>query len=587
MLQFLKYVLATLVGLFLFFFVGFILMLGLAAAVGSRQDQVQVKANSVLRLDLDRAIVENDNTENPFSNIGPFKATEQAGVIQIKQALAAAAKDAHISGVALKAGMPRGGWGSLQEIRNALTAFRKSGKFVYAYDEAYDEQGYYLASMADRLYVAPTGMIEFNGLAAETEFFKGTLEKLDIQPVIFRVGTYKSAVEPFLLDKMSEASREQTQSFLHSIYDAVLNDISKSRNVPVAQLRQTADSLTAFQPMRALQSRLVTNVGYMDEFENEIRRSLKLDTDKKINYVGLNSYLKAAPASTGPGENRVAVIVGAGEIVSGENESSEQLASETFIKELRKARQDDKVKAVVLRINSPGGSGLASDVMWREIQLLKKKKPVVASMSDYAASGGYYLAMGCNKIVAQPTTITGSIGVFSLLFRVDNFLKNKLGVTLDRVKTNAHADWPTLTREMDAFEKARFQQWTDQFYDIFTKKAAEGRHMSQARLQELASGRVWSGSQARANGLVDALGGLDDAIRLAASEAKLKDGDYRVKYPARRSFLESLMEDLKEEQESRLLQNTLGDLAPYAHNLRHISTWQGLQARMPYTLRVK
>ena len=340
--------------------------------------------------------------------------------------------------------MPRGGWGSLQEIRKALADFRKSGKFIYAYDEAYDEQGYYLSSVADRVYVAPTGMVEFNGLAAETEFFRGTLEKLDIQPVIFRVGTYKSAVEPFLLDKMSEASREQTQSFLNSIYDAVLSDISRSRNVPVAQLRQTADSLTAFQPLRALQSRLVTNVGYIDEYENEIRRKTKLEAGKKISYISLNRYLKALPAAKGPADSRVAILVGAGDIVSGRDETGRQIASESFIKELRKLRDDDKVKAVVLRINSPGGSGLASDVMWREIQLLRKKKPVVASMSDYAASGGYYLAMGCNKIVAQPTTITGSIGVFSLLFKVDDFLKNKLGITLDRVKTNAHADWPTL-----------------------------------------------------------------------------------------------------------------------------------------------
>ncbi len=591
MLQFLKYVLATLVGLVLFSVVAFFIVVGIASAVGSASESVTLEDNSVLKLDLNKSFTEHDNVSNPLSDLsGPFKSSKsQVGVVQLKQALAYAKTDAKIKGIYLKANSPSTGWAVLEEVRNALIDFKKSGKFVYAYGETYSEQGYYLSSVADKLYLNPSGGIDFNGLNAEYEFYKGTFDKLDIKPVVFRVGNYKSAVEPFLRENMSEENREQTKSFLNSIYNQVLDEVSKSRGVSVAELKTIADSLKAYEPMDALKNKMVTNVGYYDEFDTAIHKVLKTDDDKKVNYVGLDKYLKTISADKdAPNtDNKIAVIVAEGSIVDGSDNSDGQIASEKTAAEIRKARKDKNVKAIVLRINSPGGSGLASEVMWREIQLAREKKPVIASMSNYAASGGYYLAMGCNKIVAQPTTITGSIGVFSLFFRVDEFTKNKLGITFDRVNTNAHSDYPTLTREMDDFEKAHFQRSTDRFYEVFTTKAAQGRKMPVEKLRALAGGRVWSGLEGKQNGLVDELGGLEKAISLAASEAKLKTGEYRVRYPAKKEFFETLFDTVDAEQEARLLNSTFGDLVPYVQKLKKLQTMNGLQARLPYEINIR
>ncbi|PKK37014.1 signal peptide peptidase SppA [Siphonobacter sp. SORGH_AS_0500] len=591
MLQFLKYVLATIVGLLLFSVVAFFLIIGIASVVGSASESVTLDDNSVLKLDLNKSFTEHDNVSNPLSDFsGPFISNKsQVGVVQLKQALAYAKTDSKIKGIYLKANSPSTGWAVLEEVRNALIDFKKSGKFVYSYGETYTEQGYYLSSVADKIYLNPSGGIDFNGLNAEYEFYKGTFDKLDIKPVVFRVGNYKSAVEPFLRENMSEENREQTKSFLNSIYNQVLDEVSKSRGVSVAELKTIADSLKAYEPTDALKNKIVTNVGYYDEFDTAIRKALKINEDQKVNYVNLDKYQKTISADKdAPNtDNKIAVIVAEGSIVDGSDDSDGQIASEKTAAEIRKARKDKNVKAIVLRINSPGGSGLASEVMWREIQLAREKKPVIASMSNYAASGGYYLAMGCNKIVAQPTTITGSIGVFSLFFRVDEFTKNKLGITFDRVNTNAHSDYPTLTREMDDFEKAHFQRSTDRFYEVFTNKAAQGRKMPVEKLRALAGGRVWSGLEGKQNGLVDELGGLDKAISLAASEAKLKSGEYRVRYPAKKEFFETLFDTVDAEQEARLLNSTFGDLVPYVQKLKKLQTMNGLQARLPYEINIR
>ncbi len=590
MLQFLKYVLATLVGLVLFSVVAFFIIFGIASAVGSASENVTLDDNSVLKLDLNKSFTEHDNVSNPLSDLsGPFMSSKsQVGVVQLKQALAYAKTDAKVKGIYLKANSPSTGWAVLEEVRNALIDFKKSGKFVYSYGETYSEQGYYLSSVADKIYLNPSGGIDFNGLNAEYEFYKGTFDKLDIKPVVFRVGNYKSAVEPFLRENMSEENREQTKSFLNSIYNQVLDEVSKSRGISVMELKSIADSLKAYEPTDALKNKMVTNVGYYDEFDTAIHKVLKIEDDKKVNYVSLDKYLKTISDTDSPNtDNKIAVIVAEGSIVDGSDNSDGQIASEKTAAEIRKARKDKNVKAIVLRINSPGGSGLASEVMWREIQLAREKKPVIASMSNYAASGGYYLAMGCNKIVAQPTTITGSIGVFSLFFRIDEFTKNKLGITFDRVNTNAHSDYPTLTREMDDFEKAHFQRSTDRFYEVFTNKAAQGRKMPVEQLRAIAGGRVWSGLEGKQNGLVDELGGLDKAISIAASEAKLKTGEYRVRYPAKKEFFETLFDTVDAEQEARLMNSTFGDLVPYVQKLKKLQTMNGLQARLPYEINIR
>ena len=489
MLQFFKYVLATIVGIILLQILALLLFFGIAAALSS-DDKVNVAENSVLKLDLDKPIVDQAPEENPFEALGgPFaEATSGVGLIQLKKVLANAKADPNIKGIYLQSGYPSAGWATLDELRAALLDFRKSGKFVYNYGEVMTEKGYYLASAADRIYLNPAGGVEFNGISAEYQFFKGTLDKLEIKPLIFRVGNYKSAVEPFFRTDMSEESKAQTRSFLNSIHTHVLSNIAQSRGVTVPYLMGLKDSLKITTPQSALKYKLVTHVNYYDEFESDLRKTLKInDADKKIEFISIDKYEKAADVvkEEGDRKNRIAVLLTAGEITSGKGGDG-QIGSDKVAAELRKLRKDKNVKAVVLRIDSPGGSALASDVIWREVLKTRESKPVIASMGDYAASGGYYMAMGCNKIVAEPTTITGSIGIFGVLFNFQNLLQNKLGITSDRVGTNAHADWPSVTREMTEFEKAVIQQQVNRGYEMFTTKAAQGRKMPVEKLKSLA-----------------------------------------------------------------------------------------------------
>jgi protease IV len=589
MLQFLKYVLATLVGLFLFMVIGFFLMVGIVGSI-SKDPETQLEANSVLKLNLNRPI-EEMAADDPFDdlNVPGFSSTpSNVGLVQLKEAIANAKLDDNIKGIYLEANYPMAGYATVEEIRNALIDFKSSGKFIFSYGEIYTEKGYYLSSVANRIFLNPAGGMELNGISSDYTFFKGTFDKLEIKPEIFKVGEYKSAVEPFVRENMSEPNREQTVSFLNSINDFTFQNIAKVRNLTAAELKNIADSLLVQKPADALKYKLVTDLGYYDQVDSTLRKQLKLEEDKKINYVTLSKYSKAPKTiQSNTSENRIAVIIASGEIVSG-NGGQENIGSDKIAAEIRKARLDKKVKAVVLRINSPGGSALASDVMWREVILTRKVKPIVASMSDLAASGGYYMAMGCDQIVAHPNTITGSIGIFGMLFNVENFLKNKLGVTVDGVKTNRYADFPNLTRNLTDFERDVIQRSVENGYDIFTSKAAQGRKMTQDDLKKLASGRVWSGAEAVQNGLVDKLGGLEDAVQIAAKAAKLKDNDYRVRYyPAKKNFLEELMSDMSEENEARAIRNQLGFLAPYAKTILQLKNLEGIQARMPYELELR
>lgn len=590
MWQFIKYVLATIIGLFLFSMLAFFVLIGIGAAVSSSSDQKTiVNENSVLKLNLNKVI----NEDVPEDPLGPLADafggdTPTAGLFQIKDVLLNAKNDPNIKGIYLQANAPLAGWATLEEIRNALLDFKKSGKFVYSYGEIYDERGYYLSSVSDKIYLNPAGGMEFNGLNAEYTFFKGTLDKLGVEPLVFRVGDYKSAVEPFIRENMSEPNREQLKAFLNVINNHVFQKIAESRGLTVANLNQIADSLKVDNPQGALDTKLVTNLGYYDEFEADLKKRLKVSDDKKIDFIGLDKYLKAEKTvEEGSFDNRIAVIVAEGDIVSGKGEDG-QIGSDKYAAEIRKARLDKKVKAVVLRINSPGGSALASDVMWREITLTAKTKPIVASMSDYATSGGYYMAMGCSKIVAQPTTITANIGIFGLLFNSEKFMKDKLGITFDRVNTNAHSDWPSVTRNMSDFEKAMIQKSINQGYETFTSKAAQGRKMPLEKLKSLANGRVWSGAEAKQNGLVDALGGFDDAVKLAAQAAKLKEGDYRLRFsPTKKTFLEGILDKTNEEVEARTLKAQFGDLAPYVRQVQQLRTLEGIQARLPFQMEIR
>lgn len=590
MLQFLKYVLATVVGLLLFSFVGFLLLIGLGAALSSASDsKPAVKENTVLKLDLDKPIEER-SVNNPFNGFGPVSSSGDAiGLVELKRALNEAKKDDNIKGIYLQTESPSAGWASLEEVRNALIDFKQSKKFVYAYAETMTEKGYYIASVADKIYLNPAGDLEWNGLNAELSFFKGTLDKLSIKPEIFKVGDFKSAVEPFIRENMSDPNRLQVNSFLNSVNDHMLVRVAQSRNLRVDSLKNYANNLTIQKPEDALRTKLVTNIGYQDELESLMKKQLGVDEKKKINYVSLSRYEESEKTSDdtdGTSKNRIAVIIASGDIQSGKS-GDNSIGSETIVEEIRKARLDDKVKAIVLRVNSGGGSALASDVMYREVQLARKVKPVIGSMSDYAASGGYYMLMGCDKIVAQPNTITGSIGVFSLLFNTENFFKNKLGVTYDRVKTNTNADFPTATHEMTPFQKQTMQRATERIYAEFTSKAASGRKLPIDSLRAIAGGRVWTGTQGKAIGLVDQLGGLDDAIKLAARSAKLKDDDFQLRYqPRKKEFLEQLMLSFGNDEEAKI-QAQLGDLAPYVKYMKKLKMMEGAQMRMPFEMEIR
>jgi len=587
MRQFFKYVLATIVGLLLFSIVFVFLFIGIISAVGAASDnEVAVKENSVLKLDLNDPIQE-IGVDNPFGDFGMGgSGGDVIGLLDLRKALSNAALDPNIKGIYIQAEYPQAGWATLEEVRNALLEFRKSKKFIYAYGEVMTEKGYYLASVADQIYLNPAGSLEWNGLEAEYTFFKGTLEKLNIKPVIFRVGEYKSAVEPFILDKMSEASKRQTASFLNSVNDHFLANVAASRRLNAATIKQLADNLGVRTPADALKAKLLIEQEFELELEAKKIEAPGITERKKIDFITLGKYEKAKSyLKEGPLSNRIAVIITEGEIVSGNDKDN--IASDRVAEQIRKARLDDQVKAIVMRINSPGGSALASDVMWREIQLARQAKPVIASMSDYAASGGYYMAMGCNQIVAQPNTITGSIGIFGMLFNTEGFFRDKLGMTYDRVETNPYADFPSLTREMSAFEKGVLQQSVERGYNLFTLKAAQGRKMPVDSLRKLASGRVWTGTQAKANGLVDKLGGLDEAIRLAAQAAKLKEGDYRVRYtPEKKNAFEEIIKEFTGDEDARLTAQ-LGDLAPYVQYLKKLKHMEGVQARMPFELEIR
>lgn len=589
MLQFFKYVLATIVGLLLFMVLFFFLLVGIGSAVSSASDSVtDVKEKSVLKIDMNQVINETAPEDDPFQelfNDGPG----QVGLIQLKEAIANAKLDPNVKGIYLHIEYPMAGFATLEEIRDALIDFKKSKKFVYTYGEIMTEQAIYLASVADKSFLNPAGGLEFNGLGTEMMFLKGMFDKIGVKPEVFRVGQYKSFVEPYTRTNMSDENREQVTSYVNNIADYMYTEIGNARGISKAEIDNILNNALIQTPQDAVKYKLLTNVGYEDEFEDALRSKLDLKKDAKVSYVSLGKYSKAKKyVVQGNRDNRIAVIIGEGGIQSGESSSGESIGSETIVKELRKARNDKKVKAIVLRINSGGGSALASDVMWREIELTKKVKPIIASMGDYAASGGYYMAMSCDTIVAHPTTVTGSIGIFGIIFNAQELLNNKMGITFDGVASHKYANSPSMTRTMSDAEKMMIQNSVNRGYESFTSKAAKGRGMSIDALKAIAGGRVWTGSQAKANGLVDVLGGLDDAIAIAAKKVKLKDADYRITYaPKAKSDFQKIVEDISGGSEDAALKAYLGEFAPYAKELKNIQKMDRLQARMPYMVTIK
>ena len=593
MLQFFKFTFASILGFLLAFLIGIVIIASIAS---SSKNTPEIEDNTVLHLKLNAPITER-SSENPLEDLDlPISTGEPTslGLVEILQAIKDAKEDAKIKGIYLNSKTVGAGFASLQEIRDAIIDFKKSGKFVVAYADYYSEGAYYLASVADKIYLNPQGMMEFNGLSSEVAFIKGTLEKLEVKPMIFKVGDFKSAVEPLILDKMSDPNRAQVTSYLNSVYDFYLKNVALSRGIDLKELTILSDSMSVRTPEDALKYKLITHLGYEDEAEDDIKKSLKLTEKQKIITVSISKYIKSqAEKIRNTSSNRVAVLVADGEIVDGKGEKG-QIGTE-LAQELRKLRKDDKVKAIVLRINSPGGSALTSDIIWREVILTRKVKPIIASMSNVAASGGYYIAMACDTIVAQPNTITGSIGVFGVLFNAEGLLKNKIGVTTDRVTTGFYSDLGNPSHGMSDTEGKIIQNSVERIYEDFTSKAAKGRKMTQDDLKKVASGRVWTGAQGKENGLIDVLGDFNAAIQIAAKKAKI-DKDFSLRYyPAKKDFFQTLFNksaETKANMPSNAIQTAIKqemgeELYQQYQAIQKLKNMKGVQMRLPFDLIIK
>lgn len=586
-MRFLGNVLAVIVGLLIFSVMSFFIFAGLIAIISTSEDDVTVKNNTVLVMDLEgRVLVERTNEDDPsFSSLSLFGGVPTVGLSNLKRAIETAKENDDVKGIYLKAGTFSAGQANMKELRDELIAFKNAGKFILSYGEYYSENGYYLSSAADEVYLNPAGLMEYNGFASEIIFFSGLFKKLEIKPEVFRVGDFKSAVEPFLLEEMSEENRLQTESFLNDLNQLAINEVAISRGLEPKRVMEINSKMLIRRVNDAIELNMIDGLYYEDQVLDVIRQKLEIEEDGKIPTINITKMNKAAKSKNRTSKNRIAVIVAEGEIVSGEMEG--MIGSEEFAKEISKARKNKDIKAIVLRINSPGGSALASEVMWREIDKARKEKPVIASMGDVAASGGYYLAAAADTIVAQPNTITGSIGIFALWFNAEGLLKNKLGITTDVAKTGEFSDFLSPTRQLSETERSIFQGFVEDGYDLFLDRVATGRDRSKEEIMSVASGRVWSGNQALENGLVDVLGNLENAIEIAAEKAGVSD-DYRtVYYPQTKPWFERFMSQFSNEVQARIGLQQYGPLSPYVNELEKLKRMEGLMLRMPYDIKVR
>ncbi len=582
MKQFFKFVFASMLGVFLSIIVFIVLFSAIIfGVVNSSKETVEIDENTILHINLDYPIVERTE-ENPLEDLdfGPFKSQKTIGLNDILKSISHAATNDNITGIYLDATYLMAGMATTDEIRNALIDFKKSGKFIYAYSEVYTQKAYYLASVANKIYLNPQGVLELKGFSSQNMFFKGALNKLEIEAQVIKVGTYKSAVEPFILDKMSDANKLQMNSLLNSLYNNFVDKIAQSRNLNVDTVKSIAYNLKIRTPQDALKFKLIDGLKYKDEVLDELKAKCKIDKKKNLTTVGVTDYAGSITTNEEESVNKIAVIYANGEINGGEGDET-SIGSEGISRSLRKARLDDKVKAVVLRVNSPGGSSLASDVIWREVLLTKQVKPIIVSMGDYAASGGYYIACAADSIIAEPNTITGSIGVFAIIPNLKGMLNNKLGLTFDGVKTGQFADLGDVTRPLTDAEKMILQKEVNRVYSDFTLRVSQGRKIPQAQVDSIGQGRVWTGTQALKLKLVDKLGHLKDAIAVAAKKAKLTD--YRlVAYPEQKTGFLSFLDKSGDKIKESIIKAELGDTYNnYYQKLKQASTQKGIYMRLP------
>lgn len=587
MKDFLKFTLATVTGIIvsgvILFFISILVFFSI---VSSSESETQVRKNSIMMLDLNGALVERSQ-ENPFDFFmqDDYKTY---GLDDILSSIKKAKENDDIKGIYIQASSLGAGFASLEEIRNALKDFKESGKFIVAYGDAYTQSLYYLSSVADKVLLNPQGMVEWRGLAATPMFFKDLLEKVGVEMQVFKVGTYKSAVEPFISTEMSPANREQVNAYLSSIWGRVTGDIAESRKMTVEALNAEADRMLMFYPAEeSVKSGLVDTLIYKNDVRNYLKTLVGIDEDDRMPVLGLQDMInvkKNVPKDKSG--NVIAVYYAYGEIDGGSSSANEGINSEKVIKDLRKLKDDEDVKAVVLRVNSPGGSAYGSEQIWHAVSQLKKEKPVIVSMSDYAASGGYYISCNADTIVAEPTTLTGSIGIFGMMPNAKG-LSDKIGVNFDVVKTNPYADFGTITRPMNDGEKGLMQMYINHGYDLFLTRCSEGRGINKEELDKIAQGRVWTGSTAKELGLVDELGGLDKALEIAVAKSGV-DAYTVMNYPAKESFFESLMNTNPGNYiKARMLNGKMGEIYQQFSIIENFDKIDRIQARVPFELNIQ
>ncbi len=589
-MRFLGNVLATIVGLFVFCMIFFFGIILIGALFGGGSEKVSVEKNSVIEFDLSKVTTDYagkfDYKDFEYLNDN----NKHDGLSDILRAIKEAKTDDHIKGISILNDESKLGMAQIKAVRKALEDFKKSGKFVFAYANVFSQKEYYLNSVANTIYLNPIGELEFKGLSSEVLFFKDFQDKYGIKMEVIRHGKYKSAVEPFLENKMSDANREQISTLLNSVWNSVLSDIAVSRNIPAAKLNEIANGLLARTPEMAKAQHLVDKIAYEDIYHNDIRKILNVDSDKDYNTISILDYAEnvASTAKTYTTKDKIAIIYAQGEIGSGEGDVNE-VGEGSMRRSLREARLDNQVKAIVLRIDSPGGDALTSDLIWREIENTKKVKPVIVSMGNLAASGGYYIACNATKIFAENNTITGSIGVFGLL---PNFtqLTSKMGINSEQVSTNTNAADYSIFKPLTENYKAFAQEGVEKIYSTFVSRVAAGRRMTFAQVDAIGQGRVWSGADALKIGLVDAIGGMDDALQYAAHLVKIKD--YKTQnFPVYEKNFEDLLDGLGlpflKSKESFIQAEIGEENYKVIQQIRRVQAKKGVQASLPFEINIQ
>lgn len=571
---------ASMLGTVLVLIILFIISLGIVAGIvaATSSDEVVIDKNTILVFKMDKPVADRSPKMPVF---GMFGTEKYLGLTDILKNLKKAKTDKNVPGIYLDLSSVQASMATVEEIREGLLDFKKSGKFIWAYSEGYDQKAYYLASTADKIYLTPQGMVFFTGLSTNMMFLKGTLEKLDIKVQVIRHGKFKAATEPLFLDKMSPENRKQTTELITDLWDTMIAGISESRHISRDELNLIADSLKLSRAAEALKYKFIDQIAYKDEFLKDLRSKLGLSEKAKIRTVSMDKYTDVEDhEKKSSSKDKIAVIYAQGSIGSGEGDDQD-IGSDRISRTIRKAREDDKVKAIVFRINSGGGDGLASDIIWREVALAAKVKPVVASFGDVAASGGYYIACASTRIVAEPNTITGSIGVFGIIPNFEGLMKNKLGITFDEAKTNKNSGFISVQRPLTPFEYATIQREIETFYDTFISKVAEGRKLTKAQVDSIGQGRVWSGIDAKRIGLIDDFGGLNKAIEIAADLAKLKS--YKLwALPEQKEPLQQIIDELFGNNPETRIQSVMGEDYKYYRILKDIRGMKGVQARCLY-----